>query len=153
MHVIAAKAVAFGEALKPEFKEYANQIVKNMHAFCDELKSLGYTLVSGGSDNHVVLLDVKSSIGMSGKEAESILGSVNITVNKNTIPGETEKPTITSGVRLGTAAMTTRGFKEEEFRNVAKLIDLALRNKDDAAVLEAVRADVLAIMKKYPYLA
>lgn len=152
MHVIAAKAVAFGEALKPEFKEYANQIVKNMHALCDELKSLGYTLVSGGSDNHVVLLDVKSSIGMSGKEAEAILGSVNITVNKNTIPGENEKPTITSGVRLGTAAMTTRGFKEEEFRNVAKLIDLALRNKDDEAVLEAVRADVLAIMKKHPYL-
>ena len=153
MHVIAAKAVAFKEALQPEFKEYASNIIKNMHAFCDELKNLGYTLVSGGSDNHVVLLDVKSSIGMSGKEAEAVLGKINITVNKNTIPGETEKPTVTSGIRLGTAAMTTRGFSEEEFRNVAKLIDLALKNKDNEEVLEACKLDVLAIMKKHPYLA
>lgn len=152
MHVIAAKAVAFKEALEPKFKEYASQIIKNMHAFCDELTQKGYKLVSGGSDNHVVLLDVLSSIGISGKEAEGILGSVNITVNKNTIPGETQKPTVTSGIRLGTAAMTTRGFLEEDFRNVARLIDLALKNKDDNLVLDAVKKDVLALMDKHPYL-
>lgn len=152
MHVIAAKAVAFKEALEPKFKEYAFQIIKNMHAFCDELTQKGYKLVSGGSDNHVVLLDVLSSIGISGKEAEGILGSVNITVNKNTIPGETQKPTVTSGIRLGTAAMTTRGFLEDDFRNVARLIDLALKNKDDNLVLDAVKKDVLALMDKHPYL-
>ncbi len=152
MHVIAAKAVAFKEALEPKFKEYASQIIKNMHAFCDELTQKGYKLVSGGSDNHVVLLDVLSSIGISGKEAEGILGSVNITVNKNTIPGETQKPTVTSGIRLGTAAMTTRGFLEDDFRNVARLIDLALKNKDDNLVLDAVKKDVLALMDKHPYL-
>ena len=153
MHVIAAKAVAFGEALKPEFKEYAKQIICNMHAFCDELASKGYTLVSGGSDNHVVLLNTKASLNITGKEAEECLGKVNITVNKNGIPGDTEKPTVTSGIRLGTAAMTTRGFNEEDFRNVARLIDLALRNKDDEEVLNAVKMDVIALMKKHPYLA
>lgn len=152
MHVIAAKAVAFKEALQPEFKAYAKQIIDNMHAFCDELTKLGYTLVSGGSDNHVVLLDVKSSLGITGKVAEETLGKVNITVNKNTIPGETEKPTVTSGIRLGTAAMTTRGFNEAEFRDVARLIDLALKNKDDETVLAAVKLDVAALMKKHPYL-
>ncbi len=153
MHVIAAKAVAFGEALQPEFKNYANQIVKNMQALCNEFKANNFVLASGGSDNHVVLLDVKSSLGMTGKEAEAVLGSVNITVNKNTIPGETEKPMITSGIRLGTAAMTSRGFNEDDFRNVAKLIVLALKNRNDQAVLDAVKLDVLALMKKHPYLA
>ena len=124
-----------------------------MHAFCYELASKGYTLVSGGSDNHVVLLNTKASLGITGKEAEECLGKVNITVNKNGIPGDTEKPTVTSGIRLGTAAMTTRGFNEEDFRNVARLIDLALRNKDDEEVLNAVKMDVIALMKKHPYLA
>lgn len=152
MHVIAAKAVAFGEALKPEFKAYAQNIINNMHALCDELSKAGFTLVSGGSDNHVVLLDVKSSLGITGKEAEETLGKINITVNKNGIPGDTEKPTVTSGIRLGTAAMTSRGFDEEDFRNVARLIILSLKNKDDENVLEACKKDVLALMKKHPYL-
>ncbi len=152
MHVIAAKAVAFGEALQPSFKTYAQNIIANMHAMCDELTKAGFKLVSGGSDNHVVLLDVKSSLGLTGKEAEEILAKINITVNKNGIPGDTEKPTVTSGVRLGTAAMTSRGFDEDDFRNVAKLIIMSLKNKDDELVLEACRKDVLAMMKKHPYL-
>ncbi len=152
MHVIAAKAVAFKEALQPEFKDYASQVVKNMAALCDELMTLGYKLISDGSDNHVVLCDVKTSLGITGKKAENILGKVNITCNKNTIPNETEKATITSGIRLGSAAMTSRGFKETEMRSIARLIDLALRNADDENVLEAVKLDVVNIIKNFPYL-
>ncbi len=150
MHVIAAKAVCFKEALDDSFKEYANQIIKNTNALCSELKNLGYSIVSGGSDNHLFLVDVLSSVGISGKKAENILAKVCITCNKNTIPNETLKPTITSGIRLGAAAMTTRGFKEEQMVSVARLIDLALRNYEDELVIKAVRQDVLTIMKDYP---
>ena len=109
MHVIAAKAVAFKEALDDSFKVYATQVVKNCAALADEMKKLGYSLVSGGTDNHLILVDIFGSVGISGKKAENILHSVNITANKNAIPNDTQKPTITSGLRLGTAAITTRG--------------------------------------------
>lgn len=151
MHVIAAKAVSFKEALDDSFKEYGKQIVDNSIAFADELKKLGYKLVSDGTDNHLILIDVKTSLGISGKKAETLLGSVNITANKNTIAGETLKPTITSGLRVGTAAMTTRGFKQDDFRYVAKLIDEALRNKDDETKLQEVKNKVIEFMMKFPY--
>lgn len=152
MHVIAAKAVAFKEALDESFKDYAKQIVLNAKAFADEFIKLGYTLVSGGTDNHLILIDMKTSLDISGKKAENILAKVNITTNKNTIPGETLKPTITSGLRVGTAAMTTRGFNEDDFRLVARLMDKALRNKDDEEIIDSVKNEVLALMAKHPYL-
>ena len=152
MHVIAAKAVAFKEALDPSFKTYASQIVKNCKALADELIKRGYKLVSGGTDNHLILVDIFGSVGVTGKEAENILHSVNITCNKNAIPHDTQKPTITSGVRLGTAACTTRGLKEDDFRAIARFIDEALRNKDDEAKLAKIKEEVINLMKKYPYL-
>jgi glycine hydroxymethyltransferase len=152
MHVIAGKAVAFKEALDPSFKDYAKQVINNCKALADELKKLGYNLVSGGTDNHLILVDIYGSVGITGKKAENILHSVNITANKNAIPNDTQKPTITSGLRLGTAAITTRGLNEDELRQVARFIDKALRNKDDEEVLNAVRNDVVALMAKHPYL-
>ena len=152
MHVIAGKAVAFKEALDPSFKDYASQVIKNCKALADELMKLGYNLVSGGTDNHLILVDIYGSVGVTGKKAENILHSVNITANKNAIPNDTQKPTITSGLRLGTAAITTRGLNEDELRQVARFIDKALRNKDDEEVLNAVRNDVIALMAKHPYL-
>ena len=152
MHVIAAKAVAFKEALDPSFKTYASQIVKNCKALADELIKRGYKLVSGGTDNHLILVDIFGSVGVTGKEAENILHSVNITCNKNAIPHDTQKPTITSGVRLGTAACSTRGLKEDDFRAIARFIDEALRNKDDEAKLAKIKEEVINLMKKYPYL-
>ena len=151
-HVIAAKAVCFKEALDPSFKEYASQIIKNCKALADELKSLGYKLVSGGTDNHLVLVDIYGSVGVTGKKAENILHSVNITCNKNAIPHDTQKPTITSGVRLGAAAITSRGFKEEDMVKVAHWIDEALRNQDNEEVLAKIKAEVVEIMAKHPYL-
>ncbi|MDE7213303.1 MAG: serine hydroxymethyltransferase [Anaeroplasmataceae bacterium] len=148
MHVIAAKAVAFKEALEPEFKEYAKQVILNCKALADELSKLGYTLISGGTDNHLVLVDIYNSVGVTGKQAEDILYSVNITCNKNAIPHDTLKPTITSGLRLGTAAITTRGFNEEDCRKVARWIDQALRNYNDEAALNRVREEVIERMKK-----
>ena len=152
MHVIAAKAVAFKEALQPEFKTYAKQIVKNCATLADELIKRGYKLVSNGTDNHLILVDIYGSVGVTGKKAENILHDVNITCNKNAIPGDTQKPTVTSGVRLGTAAITSRGFKEEEMKLVARFIDEALRNKDDEEKLQSIKNEVVALMKKHPYL-
>lgn len=152
MHVIAAKAVAFKEALQPEFKEYAKQVIANCKALAEELKSLGYQLVSGGTDNHLVLVDIFGSVGLTGKQAENILYSVNITCNKNAIPNDTQKPTITSGIRLGTAAITTRGFTEEQCRMVAHWIDRALRNYQKEEVLSQIKQEVLQLMENYPYL-
>lgn len=126
MHVIAAKAVAFLEALKPEFKEYQKQVIDNAKAFADEFLKMGYHVVSGGTDNHLLLLDVLSKTGLTGKKAENLLDRVNITCNKNTIPYDTQKPFIASGIRLGTPAMTTRGFLADDFRLVARWIDMAL---------------------------
>lgn len=153
MHVIAAKAVAFKEALQPEFKEYAKQVIANCKALADELKKLGYQLVSGGTDNHLVLVDIFGSVGLTGKQAENILYSVNITCNKNAIPNDTQKPTVTSGIRLGTAAITTRGFQEEECRMVARWIDRALKNYQKEEVLSQIKHEVLQHMENHPYLA
>ena len=152
MHIIAAKAVAFKEALEPSFKDYASQIIKNCRVLSDELKKLGYNIVSGGTDNHLILVDVYSTSGVTGKEAENILHSVNITCNKNAIPHDTLKPTITSGIRLGTAAITTRGFKEDEMKLIAGFINEALRNKDNQEILNKIKDEVCELMKKHPYL-
>ncbi len=152
MHIIAAKAVAFKEALEPSFKDYASQIIKNCRVLSDELKKLGYNIVSGGTDNHLILVDVYSTSGVTGKEAENILHSVNITCNKNAIPHDTLKPTITSGIRLGTAAITTRGFKEDEMKLIAGFINEALRNKDNQEILNKIKNEVCELMKKHPYL-
>lgn len=147
MHVIAAKAVALKEASSLEFKDYAKQIILNCKALADELNHLGYKLVSGGTDNHLVLVDIYNSVGVTGKEAEDILYSVNITCNKNAIPHDTLKPTITSGLRLGTAAITTRGFKEEDCRMVARWIDQALRNSKDSFILHKIKEEVIQRME------
>ena len=150
MHVIAAKAECFYEALQPEFKEYQKQVIKNARVLADTLKSAGFHIISGGTDNHLMLVDVKSTCNITGKEAEEILDKIHITVNKNTIPNETESPTKTSGIRLGTPAMTTRGLKEEEFRKIGNIIALALKNKDDEQVLEKLREEVLQLTLKFP---
>ena len=152
MHVIAAKAVAFKEALDPSFKDYAKQVVLNCKALASELSKLGYNIVSGGTDNQLILVDIFGSVGITGKKAENILHAVNITANKNAIPGDTQKPTVTSGLRLGTAAMTTRGFKEEDMIAVARFIDRALKNKDDEEKLQEIQKEVIELMKKHPYL-
>ncbi|HKM03918.1 MAG TPA: serine hydroxymethyltransferase [Lachnospiraceae bacterium] len=143
-HIIGAKAVAFKEALDPSFSIYMRQVVANCKAFASEFKALGYKVVSNGTDNHLLLLDVKSSIGLTGKVCEDLLEEVNITINKNTIPGDMEKPMLASGIRLGTAAMTSRGYVELDFRNVAHLIDTILRNPRN---IEA-KADVIKEVKK-----
>ncbi|MFY0546392.1 serine hydroxymethyltransferase [Brevibacillus sp. H7] len=149
MHVIAAKAVAFGEALQPEFKEYAQRIVNNARAFADALKAEGLTLVSGGTDNHLVLVDVRN-LGLTGKVAEHLLDEVSITTNKNTIPYDPESPFVTSGVRMGTPAVTTRGFDEEAMKEVAAIIALTLKNPEDAAKHEEARQRVAALCKRFP---
>ncbi|MCM1131575.1 MAG: serine hydroxymethyltransferase [Roseburia sp.] len=148
MHVISAKAVAFKEALAPEFKEYAKQVILNCRALADELSKLGYKLISGGTDNHLVLVDIFNSVGVTGKQAEDILYSVNITCNKNAIPNDTQKPTITSGLRLGTAAITTRGFIEEDCRIIARWIDKALRNYENETILNDIKKEVISRMRK-----
>lgn len=150
MHIIAAKAVCLQEAMQPEFKEYAKQIIANCAVMSNTLKEEGFRIVSGGTDNHLILVDVKSSLNMSGKLAEKLLDEAGITCNKNTIPFETEKPFVTSGIRLGTAAMTTRGFKENEFRQVALWISRVLKNAEDEAVREAVRKEVRALTVQFP---
>jgi len=150
MHIIAAKAVAFGEALSEEFVEYQKQVVKNAKAFSDKFIELGYHVVSGGTDNHLLLLDVLSKAKMSGKKAERILGLANITCNKNTIPYDTKKPFVTSGIRLGSPAMTSRGFKEEDFVEVAILVDMILSNPDSEEVFVEVKTRVKVLTDKYP---
>lgn len=150
MHVIGAKAQCFYEALQPEFKEYAKNIVKNATAMAEEFKKNGVKVVSGGTDNHLMLIDVKTSFDMSGKEAEHILDSICITVNKNTIPFDTETPNVTSGLRIGTPAMTTRGLKEDDFIHIADIIVKALKNSNNKKVLRECKKEVLEITKKYP---
>ena len=150
MHVIAAKAVAFLEALKPEFKEYQKQVIDNAKAFADEFLKMGYHVVSGGTDNHLLLLDVLSKTGLTGKKAENLLDRVNITCNKNTIPYDTQKPFIASGIRLGTPAMTTRGFLADDFRLVARWIDMALSHPEEEATLEEIRQAVKRLTDDHP---
>ena len=144
MHIIAAKAVSFKEALSPEFKEYAKQIV-----LAEALAEEGFRIVSGGTDNHLLMLDV-SELGLTGKVAEEALDAVQITTNKNTIPYDKESPFITSGIRIGTAAVTTRGFKEEEMKEIASIIGLSLKNLDDEAKQEEARQRVQALTDKFP---
>lgn len=149
MHVIAAKAVALGEALKPEFKEYAKQIIANCQALAEGLIAEGFRLVSGGTDNHLLLVDVRGQ-KMTGKTAEHLLDEVGVTCNKNTIPFDTESPFVTSGIRLGTAAVTTRGFKEADMKEVAAIIGLVLNNSEDAEKQAEAAQRVAALCAKYP---
>ena len=145
MHVIAGKAVCFKEALTPEFKEYQNQIVKNAKVLAKELMNRGFKLVSGGTDNHLMLVDLTNK-GVTGKDAEAMLDEVGITVNKNTIPFDKQKPNIASGIRIGTPAMTTRGMKEEEMKTIAELIDRTIKGEDK----EKIKADVLKLTSRFP---
>ncbi|QUG40496.1 serine hydroxymethyltransferase [Psychrobacillus sp. INOP01] len=149
MHVIAAKAVAFGEAQKPEFKEYQAQVIANAKALADSLTAEGIRIVSGGTDNHVMLLDV-SALELTGKVAEHVLDEVGITVNKNTIPFDTASPFITSGVRIGTPAVTSRGFKEAEMKEIASIIAKLLKNTDDAEVLKEAKERVATLTSNFP---
>ncbi len=148
MHTITAKAVCFGEALKPSFKSYAEQIVKNAAALADQLQKEGFKLVSGGTDNHLMLVDLTGMKVDTGKEAEHLLDEVGITVNKNSIPFDTQKPFVTSGIRIGTAACTSRGFVEEDVIEVGKIIGMTLRDFDANA--DEARARVAALCAKYP---
>lgn len=149
MHVIAAKAVAFGEALKPEFKTYAAQIVTNAKALAETLESRGLRIVSGGTESHVMLVDLRSK-GVTGREAQDLLGRANITVNKNAIHNDPQKPTVTSGIRLGTPAATTRGFKEGEMVFVGNLIADLLDSPTNDTVLNRVHSQVLALTERFP---
>ena len=148
-HVIAAKAVAFREALLPEFTGYCKQVIANAHALAAELVQRGYHVVSGGTDTHLMLVDLRNK-GLTGKVAEKALDLAAITVNKNTVPKETQSPFVTSGIRIGTPAVTTRGFKEREMRRVAELMDRVLTHADDAAIALAVRDDVRELTSAFP---
>lgn len=150
MHVIAAKAQCFYEDLQPEFKDYASQVIKNAKALAKTLEEEGLRIISGGTDNHLMLVDVKTTYGITGKEAETILDKIHITVNKNTIPNETESPAKTSGVRLGSPAMTTRGMKESEFIEIGHIIAKALKNKDDEEIQKELAKSVIALTDKFP---
>ena len=149
MHVIAAKAVAFKEALSDEFKVYQQQVLDNAKALADELVKKGFRIVSGGTDNHLMLVDLRSK-NITGKEAQFLLDEIGITANRNTIPFEPLSPFVTSGIRLGTPALTTRGLKEEDIRKVADIIADVIENREDSAVIEAAKAKVQAICKKFP---
>ena len=149
MHVIAAKAIAFKEALEPGFKDYQSQILKNAVVMAETLVERGLRIVSGRTQSHLMLVDLRSK-NITGKEAEAVLGSAHMTINKNAIPKDPEKPMVTSGVRIGTPAMTTRGFKEDEARMTANLIADVLDNPRDAANIEAIKAKVHALTSRFP---
>ncbi|HEY4716689.1 MAG TPA: serine hydroxymethyltransferase, partial [bacterium] len=149
MHIIAAKAVALREALEPGFKVYQNQIVKNSKALADELMNCGYTLVSGGTDNHLMLVDLTSQ-GITGKDAEIALGKAGITVNKNAIPFDTQPPAVASGFRIGTPAITTRRMKEPEMQLIARFIDMALKNITNEDRLAKIKKEVRELCSKFP---
>ncbi len=145
MHVISAKAQCLYEAKTNEFKQYIKDVIRNAKALCNTLKEEGFRIVQGGTDNHLIVVDVKASLGITGKEAEEVLDKINITVNKNTIPYDTLPPTLTSGIRLGTPAMTTKGLKEKDFIKIGKIISEALKNKDDKKVLKKLKKEVKII--------
>jgi glycine hydroxymethyltransferase len=149
MHVIAAKAVAFGEALRPEFKVYQNQVVKNAQAFAKAMEKRGFRIVSGGTDNHLFMVDLRPK-DITGKDAATLLDTVRITVNKNLIPFDPQPPAVTSGIRIGTPALTTRGMKESEMEIVAGLIDEAVTGRDEPQALERVRGKVADLTRKFP---
>jgi glycine hydroxymethyltransferase len=148
MHIIGAKAVAFLEAMDSTFVDYQKQVVKNAAALAKALENLGYHILTGGTDNHLLLVNVKKSIGMTGKDAEKILESVNITCNKNAIPFDDEGPFIGSGIRLGTPALTTRGMKEKEMEEIARLIDRALKSSPEER--PQIKDDVLTLVTPFP---
>lgn len=150
-HIIAAKAICFKEAMTDEYKQYINQVVDNMKTLVNVLKEEGFRIVSGGSDNHLCLVDLRGACKLNGKEAETLLDSINITCNKNSIPFDTQKPAYCSGLRLGTAAMTSRGFREKEFELVGKYIAKALKNPDDINLINELRNNVLELLKRFPY--
>jgi glycine hydroxymethyltransferase len=149
MHIIAAKAVAFKEALSDGFKTYQSQIVKNAKAMADTLIAKGFRLVSGGTDNHLMLVDLTDK-GLTGKEAQETLDHIGITVNKNGIPFDTKGPQITSGIRIGTPAVTTRGMKEQEMRTIARLISDGLKHKDDEKQLREIRQEIKVLCEQFP---
>ena len=148
-HVIAAKAVAFGEALQPAFKAYGEQVIANAQAMSQAFIDLGYHVISGGTDNHLMLIDLRSK-GITGKQAETALVDADITVNKNMVPFDTQSPFVTSGIRVGTAAITTRGFGVEDCRQVVEWIDSILQNVGDATKIAKVRAEVNHYMTQFP---
>ena len=149
MHVIAAKAVALKEALQPSFKVYAAQIIKNSQALAEELIKGGFNLVSGGTDNHLLLVDVRNK-HLTGKAAEKVLDTVHITVNKNTVPNETESPFVTSGIRIGTAALTSRGMKEEQMRIIGGVMTDALNDPENKAVIASCNERIAALCRQFP---
>lgn len=149
MHVIAAKAVAFKEALDPKFKEYSKQVIKNAQALAKKLMSLEYNLISGGTDTHLMLIDLRNK-GLTGKNAEQVLEQAGITVNKNMVPFDDQSPFITSGIRIGTPALTTRGMLEKEMEEIAELIDMVLMNIDSENILEKVRSRVYDLCQQFP---
>ncbi|MDU9419241.1 serine hydroxymethyltransferase [Staphylococcus lloydii] len=149
-HVIAAKAIAFGEALQDDFKTYQQQVIKNAQTLAATLNNEGFRVVSGGTDNHLVAVDVKSSVGITGKVAEETLDAIGITCNKNTIPFDQEKPFVTSGIRLGTPAATTRGFDEKAFEEVGKIMSLVLNNPEDEKAISEGKERVKQLTTKYP---
>jgi glycine hydroxymethyltransferase len=149
MHIIAAKAVAFGEALQPDFKTYQQQVLKNSKAMAEAFVDLGYNLVSGGTDNHLILIDLRNK-GITGKTAEAILGRAEITVNKNMVPFDTESPFVTSGIRIGAPAMTTRGMGTEEFVHLVKLMDKVLSNPENSDLHDSVALEVQELCEKFP---
>ena len=150
MHVISAKAVAFKEALTPEFVTYQEQVIKNAKALANRLMENGFHVISNGTDNHLLLVDVKSKSGLTGKAVENLLGTINITVNKNTIPNDQEKPFLASGIRLGTPALTTRGMKEEEMVEIANIITSALNNHDNQEKLTLLKEEVISLCNRFP---
>ena len=150
MHIIAAKAVAFKEALEPSFKDYQSQVVKNAKALAEALKGYGIRLVSGGTDNHLMLVDLTPK-GVTGRQAEQSLDKVGITVNKNSIPFDKRKPTVTSGIRIGTPAVTTRGMKEPEMELIASLIDRTLRDRENEDSLKDISEQVKALTSRFPF--
>lgn len=150
MHIIAAKAVAFKQALSPEFKEYQHQIVKNAKALAEVLEKGGLRLVSGGTDNHMILVDLKSSKGLTGQDVEKALDKAGITVNKNGIPYDTEKPMVTSGIRIGTPAVTTRGMKEKEMEEIGNFILETIENINDDKKLSEIKERVKELCLRFP---
>ncbi len=150
MHIIAAKAVAFGEAMSPKFKKYAAQVLRNAKAMAEVLKKNNVRMIGGGTDNHLILADVFGSLGVTGKEAQTVLDEVGITLNMNSIAGDTRKPLDPSGIRFGTPAITTRGFKEKECKKVAELMVKVLKNRNDLKVKESVHKEIKALAKKFP---
>jgi glycine hydroxymethyltransferase len=150
MHAIAAKAVAFGEALQPEFKTYAEQILRNAARLADELKKRGFVLVTGGTSNHLILADVKRSFDLDGKVVEEVLDQIGLTLNKNSVPDDPLPPFRPSGIRLGTPAMTTRGLKEDDMERIAEWMKQAIDAREDQAALQRLKAEVVDFMKSHP---